>query len=83
MIAYLIFLLFKVYEAFIFFRIMGSWFPSFRFSRWMQFLAYYTDPFLDIFRRMIPPIGGRVDLSPLLAFLTLDFLQKFLLRLFS
>ncbi len=83
MIAAIIQLIFKVYTVLIFLRVMGSWFPSFRNSKWMQFIAFYTEPFLHLFRRMIPPIGGMVDLSPLLAFFALQFLEKFLLRFFS
>jgi len=34
-----------------------------------------TDPYLNLFRGIIPPIFG-LDLSPLLAFVTLDLLGK-------
>jgi YggT family protein len=30
------------------------------------------DPYLNIFRGIIPPIGGTLDLSPILAFLVLN-----------
>ena len=30
------------------------------------------DPYLNLFRNIIPPIGGSLDLSPVLAFLTLN-----------
>lgn len=31
-----------------------------------------TDPYLNLFRGIIPPIGGTLDLSPILAFVTLN-----------
>ena len=30
------------------------------------------DPYLNLFRGIIPPIGGTLDLSPILAFVVLD-----------
>ena len=30
------------------------------------------DPYLNLFRGIIPPIGGTLDLSPVLAFIVLD-----------
>lgn len=30
------------------------------------------DPYLNLFRGIIPPIGGTLDLSPILAFVTLN-----------
>ena len=30
------------------------------------------DPYLNLFRGIIPPIGGTLDLSPILAFIVLD-----------
>jgi YggT family protein len=30
------------------------------------------DPYLNLFRGIIPPIGGTIDLSPVLAFLALN-----------
>ena len=36
-------------------------------------LGKVCDPFLDLFRRFIPPIGGMVDISPIFALLVLQF----------
>jgi YggT family protein len=45
----------------------------------MRFVAFYTDPYLNMFRRVIPPIGGVLDLSPLLGFFTLQIAENLLL----
>lgn len=72
---------FGIYTIFLLVRIVGSWFPRFAEHKIMRFVAFYTDPYLNIFRRLIPPIGGRLDLSPLLAFFGLEIIEKFLLYL--
>ena len=35
-------------------------------------LATLCDPYLNLFRGIIPPIGGTIDLSPILAFTVLN-----------
>ena len=74
-------LFFLVYTLMILIRVLGSWFPNFQRTRFMQFIAHYTDPYINIFRRFIPPIGGVLDLSPLIAFFVLKLAEKFLLML--
>jgi YggT family protein len=71
---------FVSYTILLFLRILSSWFPAeWQGHRFVRFLAFYTDPYLNIFRRFIPPIGGMLDLSPIVAFLALKFLEMFVL----
>lgn len=42
-----------------------------------------TEPILGVFRRIIPPLGGMVDLSPLFAYFALDLLRSILIRLLA
>ena len=77
-LAVIIHYLFTIYTLFILVRIIGSWFPAFAHHPIMRFFAYYTDPYLNLFRRVIPPIGGVLDLSPLLAFFVLQIVEGFL-----
>jgi len=65
----------------LFIRILSSWFPEWQHTSFMRFIHHYTEPYLKIFRRIIPPIGGTLDISPILAFFVLGFLEKLLLRL--
>lgn len=74
--------LFWIYMIMLFVRIMGSWFPEWSDSPLIRFLAHYTDPYLDVFRRIIPPIG-MLDLSPIVAFLFLNVLEVLLKQLVS
>lgn len=74
-ILFLIEKLFLFYTILLFVRILGSWLPELQGQRWMQFVAFYTDPYLNFFRRFIPAIG-MVDISPIIAFLCLGFIEK-------
>ena len=76
MIISIIHWLFGLYTLMIAVRIIGSWFPRFSQNTIMRFLRFYTDPYLNLFRRFIPPIGGVFDLTPLLAFFGLQILEK-------
>lgn len=75
MALHIIDILFQVYTLMILARILGSWIPEWQQYRFMQFLAYYTDPYLNIFRRFIPPLG-MIDISPLVAFFALGILKQ-------
>ncbi|MBF8262466.1 MAG: ylmG [Parachlamydiales bacterium] len=81
--SYVVHLLFFCYTILLFLRIFSSWLPMhWQAHRFVQFLAFYTDPYLNIFRRLIPPLGGVLDLSPLLAFLVLKILEMLILGIY-
>jgi YggT family protein len=70
--------LFLVYLILIFIRILLSWIPRLPYNRYLRgavgFVEEVTDPYLNLFRRFIPPIGGggfALDLSPILAIVLL------------
>lgn len=55
-------------------RIVLSWFPNVNwFSPPFTWLSQITDPYLNLFRSIIPPLGG-IDFSPMLAIFLLQFL---------
>jgi len=74
LIIYLVDKLFLVFTIMLFVRILGSWIPELQSSRFMQFISFYTDPYLGLFRRIIPPLG-MFDLSPIVAFFALGILE--------
>lgn len=78
----LIHYVFFTYTMMIAVRLIASWFPSVRGQSWLRLLASCTDPYLNLFRRVIPPIGGTLDLSPMLGFILLQFLENTLMKLF-
>eukprot|EP00566_Odontella_aurita_P026248 CAMPEP_0113525574 /NCGR_PEP_ID=MMETSP0015_2-20120614/241_1 /TAXON_ID=2838 /ORGANISM="Odontella" /LENGTH=184 /DNA_ID=CAMNT_0000423763 /DNA_START=95 /DNA_END=649 /DNA_ORIENTATION=- /assembly_acc=CAM_ASM_000160 len=61
----------QVYNLVITARILLSWFPQAQGIGALQPVFAITDPYLNLFRGLIPPIFG-LDLSPLLAFFVLN-----------
>ncbi|WP_263399245.1 YggT family protein [Sutcliffiella deserti] len=52
--------------------IFMSWFPGARESSIGRFLGKICEPYLDMFRRIIPPLG-MIDISPIVGILVLRF----------
>lgn len=73
-------ILFQVYTVMLFARIIGSWVPELQQYKAFQFIAYYTDPYLNLFRRFIPPLG-MIDISPIVAFFALSILKNIIQRM--
>lgn len=66
--------LFTVYIVLIFVRILLSWIPRMPYHpalrAFVDFVHQTTDPYLNVFRRILPTVGGSsfaLDLSPILA----------------
>ncbi len=55
-----------------------SWVNPDPFNPIVRFLHSVTEPMLRPIRRLIPPLGGRVDISPILLIVLIVFLQAFL-----
>tara|TARA_A100001388_G_scaffold175226_1_gene131080 strand:+ start:68 stop:343 length:276 start_codon:yes stop_codon:yes gene_type:complete len=65
----------RIYSFLLLIRVLLTWFPSIDWNNGLlSALCSITDPYLNIFRGVIPPIGG-FDISSLLAFLLLNFLE--------
>eukprot|EP00197_Chlamydomonas_leiostraca_P013002 CAMPEP_0202865898 /NCGR_PEP_ID=MMETSP1391-20130828/6651_1 /ASSEMBLY_ACC=CAM_ASM_000867 /TAXON_ID=1034604 /ORGANISM="Chlamydomonas leiostraca, Strain SAG 11-49" /LENGTH=206 /DNA_ID=CAMNT_0049545789 /DNA_START=9 /DNA_END=629 /DNA_ORIENTATION=+ len=62
----------NLYNSALVVRLVLTWFPNPP-EFIVQPLATVTDPYLGLFRGIIPPIGGTLDLSPILAFVVLNF----------
>ena len=82
MLPQIINILFQAFTIMIFARILASWVPELQNNRIMQFVAFYTDPYLNLFRKIIPPLG-MMDISPIVAFFALSILKNIILRLIS
>ncbi|CAJ1953314.1 unnamed protein product [Cylindrotheca closterium] len=65
----------SIYNIVITGRILLSWFPQAQSVGILQPIYQITDPYLNLFRNIIPPIFG-LDLSPLLAFFLLNALTS-------
>jgi YggT family protein len=71
----------SIYKMVLIARILLTWLPNINwYNQPFKFLRDVTDPIMAPFSRLIPPIGG-LDLSPLLLFLVLDWLERALIGL--
>lgn len=64
--------LIQIYSWALIIYILMSWFPNARESSIGHFLARICEPYLEPFRKIIPSIG-MMDISPIVAFLVLNF----------
>jgi YggT family protein len=68
--------LIELVKMMLFIRVILSWFPGIDwYNGPFKILRAVTDPILKPFQALIPPLGG-LDISPIIAFLALDFLAK-------
>lgn len=82
--------LFLVYIVLIFLNVLSSWIPRMPYNRWLRagldFVAETTNPYLNLFRRFIPPLGGggfALDLSPILGIIVLFVVRGLVVALIS
>lgn len=72
---------FWFYSILLFAYVVLSWFPAGGvMSDLRHALRALCEPYLSIFRRVIPPVG-MVDISPIVAFLALSMIRSVVVRL--
>ncbi len=69
-------ILYEIYFYMIIAYILLSWIPNARDSFIGSLLGKAVEPYLSPFRRLIPPIGGVIDLSPIVAIIALQFVYR-------
>lgn len=76
-----------VYLVLIFIRILISWIPRVPYNRYLaavlKFVSDVTDPYLNLFRRFLPPVRmgpGALDLSPIIATIVLIVVSSLVAR---
>jgi YggT family protein len=82
--------LFLVYIILILIRVLMSWIPRMPYNPTLRsvldFITETTDPYLNLFRRIIPPIGGGgfgLDLSPMIGIIVLVILRGIVVALIA
>lgn len=82
--------LFLVYIILILIRVLISWVPRMPYNRVLRacldFVTETTDPYINLFRRFLPPIGGggfALDLSPMIAIIVLFVMRAVVVSLIS
>ncbi|MFC4778448.1 YggT family protein [Paenibacillus sp. GCM10023252] len=64
----------RIYTFMIIGYVLLSWLPNARESFIGKALGRLVEPYLGIFKRFIPPIGGMIDISPIVAVFALQFI---------
>jgi YggT family protein len=72
---------FMIYEFLILIRVLLSWVSVGGYSRWtyhpiVRWLYRLTDPVLVPLQRLIPPLGGAIDISPMIALFLLEIIRR-------
>ena len=67
-----------LYVGIIIIYVLMSWIPNMRgvVLDIYNALGRLCDPFLDLFRRIIPPIGGMIDISPIFAIIVVQIVGR-------
>jgi YggT family protein len=75
---------FEVYYFLLIANVLLSWFPLARGNAITVFIYDMTEPYLRIFRRILPPSPRMpIDFSPILAIFVLYFLESLVYRLLA
>ncbi|ASS75839.1 hypothetical protein CIG75_13185 [Tumebacillus algifaecis] len=69
----------ELYRYVLIARVLMSWVPDVERTSFGRILYKVTEPYLSIFRRIVPPLplgGGYIDLSPIVAIFAWLFVQS-------
>lgn len=68
---------FYIFLLMIFIRCLLTWFPNVNWNNpILGGLRAAVDLYLDLFKKIIPPIGGAIDISPIIASFVLIFIRN-------
>lgn len=81
-IASLLIVLLNVYSWLLIIYILMSWIPNARESTFGTMLGQIAEPYLEPFRKIIPPLG-MLDISPIVAIIALRFAERGVAQIFS
>lgn len=76
----------NAYSTVIFVYVLMSWLPNVQsgvVGQVYRALGTLCDPYLNLFKRLIPPIGGMVDITPIIALLVLQFVPRLLVIFYN
>lgn len=66
----------NLYKWILVVRVLISWVDPNPYNPIVRALSDLTDPVLNRARRIIPPIGGTIDISPILVFFVISLIQR-------
>jgi YggT family protein len=78
----ILFRLIDLYSWALIIYILLSWFPNARESSFGQILSRICEPYLEQFRRFVPPLG-MIDISPIVAIFVLKLASSGLFQVYQ
>jgi YggT family protein len=72
--------IFVLLQVALFARVIVSWIRVSPARWWVRWSFALTEPYLAPLRRLIPPIRGAIDITPIIAYFALTFLSGLVLR---
>tara|TARA_B100000530_G_C15838739_1_gene440459 strand:- start:401 stop:655 length:255 start_codon:yes stop_codon:yes gene_type:complete len=74
-------LIFQIINIAILVRVVLSWIPHNRMNPLIDIIYQITDPILKPIQSVVPPIGGRIDITPMIAMFLIQFLRPIIIGL--
>jgi YggT family protein len=75
----LLLILLQLYSYVLLARALMSWIPNIDpYNPAVQFLHSITEPVLEPIRKLVPPLGGMIDISMIIAFFGIIVLEQLL-----
>jgi len=74
--------LLNIYSLLIIARAVASWINPSPTNQIVRFLQAVTDPIIIPIRNVVPPIGGTLDISPLIALVLIQIVKGIVVRVF-
>lgn len=80
---YLILKIFDLYSFLILLNILGSWIDPYNQISIFQWIRKFTDPYLKMFKIVIPIGNMNLDISAIIGLIVLDLVKSLLVRAVS
>ena len=71
--------LLNAYMVILIIRVIYSWIRPTNPSQFHYLVYKLTEPVLEPIRKIIPPIGGVLDISPIIVFFIIGILKRFII----
>ena len=66
----------QMYSLIIFVRVIMSWMQTSSNNQFSRMIYQVTEPVLEPIRKMIPPVGGGIDLSPVIVIILIQIIIR-------
>jgi len=81
MILIIVNLIFQIINIAIVVRVVLSWIPHNRMNSLIDIIYQITDPILKPIQNVVPPLGGRIDITPMIAMFLIQIIRPIIIGL--